>query len=102
MAGSAAAPAARCRNCLRWGSFMATTPLSPFSKDRASQYGKEIAAVQYLHWTASVRRLRARRAVQTAVDEPGEGRRPGENGDDHEQVRQRQQERRRQDPCQVV
>ena len=25
-AGSAAAPAARCRNCLRWGSFMASLP----------------------------------------------------------------------------
>ena len=41
----------------------------------------------------SVGRLRAPQAVQTAVDEPGEGRRPGENGDDHEQLRQRQQER---------
>src|SRR5439155_22081032 len=27
-AGSAAAPAARCRNCLRWGSFMLSLPES--------------------------------------------------------------------------
>src|SRR5262249_43828031 len=27
-AGSAAAPAARCRNCLRWGSFILTLPLA--------------------------------------------------------------------------
>jgi hypothetical protein len=51
---------------------------------------------------ALVGRLRAPQAVQTAVDEPGEGRRPGENGDDHEQLRQRQQERRLQDLCHVV
>src|SRR5262249_34116208 len=38
-AGSAAALAAKCKNCLRWGSFMATTPLQLSRKDITSQHG---------------------------------------------------------------
>src|SRR5262245_59919239 len=42
-AGSAAAPAARCRNCLRWGSFILNRPLgshhSITSSARASSVG---------------------------------------------------------------
>src|SRR5689334_1159447 len=41
-AGSAAAPAARCRNCLRWGSF--TTPSQNIFAEAGYQYVARIAS----------------------------------------------------------
>src|SRR5262249_35207285 len=45
IAGNATAPAARCRNCLRWGSFMVTTPLQSSWKDSTSPITDRRSAV---------------------------------------------------------
>src|SRR5262245_41948073 len=41
IAGSAAAPTARCRNCLRWGSFISVPPSRSFSLDHLVGAGEQ-------------------------------------------------------------
>src|SRR5262249_46376840 len=71
-AGSAVAPAARCRNCLRWGSFMRSLPIVftvPQSKCGDRKDLPLEARIQFSHLYANALKFRAcgaRREVRVA------------------------------------